>query len=135
MSESKEFRGLVSQMRVSPWLASEDLLGLGEIAVKIEAVYLHENVKMDGGRNEAQLYAIKFAGAEKQMILNATNRKALSQAFGARVDTWAGKTVYLRAQPGIRKPGGGKNEKCYGLRIRTDEVSPKADEEGSGDGW
>lgn len=119
MSTTKEFHGTVSQMRVSPWLASEDLLGLGEIQVTVEGVFIHEDVKMDGGRSEPMLYAVKFAGKEKQMILNATNRKALSTAFGAKVNNWTGKTVYLRAQDGIRKPGT-KNEKCFGLRIRAE---------------
>lgn len=115
----KEFHGTVSQMRVSPWLASEDLLGLGEIEVTIEGVFIHEDVKMDGGRTESILYAVKFAGKEKQMILNATNRKELSKAFGAKVNNWTGKKVFLRAQDGIRKPGT-KNEKCFGLRIRAE---------------
>jgi endo-1,4-beta-mannosidase len=115
----KEFHGTVSQMRVSPWLASEDLLGLGEIQVTIEGVFLHENVKFDAGREQREVYAVKFSGKEKQMVLNATNRKALSKAFGAKVNNWTGKTVFLHAQDGIRKPGT-KNETCYGLRIRAE---------------
>jgi hypothetical protein len=116
---SKTFSGTVSQMRNSPWLASEDLLGLGEVEVKIESVHEHRNVKMDGGRTEPVIYALKYEGKDKQMILNATNRKALSHAFGAKTQGWIGQKVFLRAQPGIRKPGT-KNETCCGLRIRAE---------------
>jgi hypothetical protein len=53
------------------------------------------------------------------MILNATNRKALSSAFGADTKKWLGQKVTLYVQDGIRKPGGKHGETCTGLRIRA----------------
>lgn len=121
---TEEFNGNVSQMRVSEWLASEELIGLGKRPVVIEQAYKHENVPMEGGRREKVLYALKFKGVQKQMILNATNRKALSSAFGASVKEWKGKTVLLFAQDGVRKPGT-KNETCWGLRVEVPAHQPQ----------
>lgn len=116
--KSEPFNGTVSAMKTSQWLASEDLLGLPDVKVTISGVHKHEDVPMDGGRKEPKLFAISFEGREKQMILNATNRKTLSGAFGAAVRNWIGKEVLLFAQDGIKKPGGARGETCTGLRIR-----------------
>jgi hypothetical protein len=118
---SEAFSGTVSQMRASPWLASEDLEGMGEVKATIEAVYKHTDVPMQDGRREKVLYSVKFAGKDKQMVLNATNRKALSHAYGARVSEWHGKTCTLFVQDGIRKPGGKSGETCKGLRIKVEQ--------------
>ena len=116
--KSEPFTGTVSAMKTSAWLASEDLLGLPDAKATIAGVHKHEDVPMDGGRKEPRLFAISFEGREKQMILNATNRKTLSGAFGASTKAWVGKTVLLYAQDGIKKPGGARGETCTGLRIR-----------------
>lgn len=116
--KSEPFTGTVSAMKTSVWLASEDLLGLPDAKVTIAGVHKHEDVPMDGGRKEPKLFAISFEGREKQMILNATNRKTLSGAFGASTKNWIGKQILLFAQDGIKKPGGGRGETCTGLRIR-----------------
>ena len=116
--KSEPFTGTVSAMKTSVWLASEDLLGLPDAKVTIASVNKHEDVPMDGGRMEKKLFALGFQGREKQMILNATNRKTLSGAFGASTKNWIGKDVLLFAQDGIKKPGGRSGETCTGLRIR-----------------
>ena len=104
-------------MKSSPWLASEDLLGISPQQVIISGVFQHEDVPMDGGRKEKLLFAIGFEKIQKQMILNATNRKALSRQFGADTKNWIGKSVSLFVQDGIRKPGGRAGETTTGLRI------------------
>ena len=50
------------------------------------------------------------------MILNATNRRMLSAAFGADTKGWIGKPADLYVQDGIRKPGKGGGT-TTGLRI------------------
>lgn len=104
-------------MKSSPWLASEDLLGISPQQVVISGVFQHEDVPMDGGRKEKLLFAIGFEKIGKQMILNATNRKSLSRQFGADTKNWIGKSVSLFVQDGIRKPGGRAGETTTGLRI------------------
>ena len=115
---SEEFNGTVSQMRTSPWLASEDLEGMGEVVLTIEAVYKNADVVMQEGRTVDLLYSVKFVGKDKQMVLNATNRKALSGAYGARISQWHGKQCAVFVADGIRKPGK-RGETCKGLRIRV----------------
>jgi hypothetical protein len=115
--KTTQYTGKVSGMKASPWLASEDLLGISPQQVVISGVYQHEDVPMDGGRKEKLLFAIGFEKIGKQMILNATNRKSLSRQFGADTKNWIGKSVSLYVQDGIRKPGGRAGETTTGLRI------------------
>ena len=115
--KTTNYTGKVSGMKSSPWLASEDLLGISPQEVVIAGVFRHEDVAMDGGRKEKLLFAIGFEKIPKQVILNATNRKALSRQFGADTKEWIGKSVSLFVQDGIRKPGGRAGETCCGLRI------------------
>lgn len=102
-------------MRVSPWLASEDLDGLGDVTVAIEGVYSHKDAVMQDGRKQAQLYAVKFAKKDRQMVLNATNRKALVEKFGTDTKQWVGKEVILYVKDGVRNPAGGTTK---GIRIK-----------------
>ena len=122
--KTETYTGKVSGMKTSPWLASEDLLGISPQQVVIAGVYKHEDVPMDGGRKENLLFAVGFEKIQKQMILNATNRKSLSRQFGADTKQWIGKTVTLFVQDGVRKPGGRAGETCTGLRIASGESKP-----------
>lgn len=99
----------------SHWLASEDI-GQRDVAVTIEAVEIYKDVVFDAGRKEPRLGALKFAGKEKRMILNATNRKALVRLFGMETKDWIGKGVTLYVDPNVRRGG----ERVPGLRIRTE---------------
>jgi hypothetical protein len=110
------YTGKVSGMKTSPWLGSEDLLGIGSATVEIETVWQNEDVAMDAGRVEKELFSLAFKSIPKQMILNATNRRTLSAAFGADVKNWTGKTIEIYVQDGIRKPGKGGGT-TTGLRI------------------
>ena len=115
MSESTPFTGRTSAMRVSPWLASEDIDGLGEVAVIIEAVFCHKDAVMQDGRKQPKLYAVKFQGKERQLVLNATNRKTLASKFGSDVKAWTGKEVIIYVKDGVRNPAGGTTK---GIRIK-----------------
>ena len=117
-----EYTGNVSGMRVSPWLASEDLEGMGDVPATIEAVYKHADVTMQDGRKLKIMFALQFAGKDKQMVVNATNRKTLAGAFGANVKKWHGKHVLIYVASGVKNPAGGAPVK--GLRIRIPTGQP-----------
>ena len=92
-----EFTGRTSAMRTNtPWLASEDLMGLGPVKVTIEGVYHHDEAIFDAGRKEKNVFSVKFAGKEKQLVLNSTNRRRLVALFDTTdVTKWKGKEVTL----------------------------------------
>ncbi len=116
MSE-KPYTGKVTGMKqASKFLASEDLIGLGERQVTIAGVYEHNGETMQDGRKK-DLFSIAFEKTPKRMVLNATNRRTLAMAFGADVTAWVGKQVGLYVQDGVRNPAGG--ETVTGLRIRA----------------
>lgn len=106
----------------SAWLASEDI-GEREVVVTIEEVELYADVAFDAGRKEARVGALKFAGKDKRMILNSTNRKALVRLYGMETKAWRGKTVTLYVDANVRF---GK-ERVSGLRIRSTpaQIPPK----------
>lgn len=118
--KSESFEGKVGQMKTKTiWLASEDFLQIGEVTLTIEAIKKHTDVPMDAGRMEKELFAVHFVGSPKGMILNATNRKTLSAAFGADTKKWIGQKVKLYVIDGVRKPGGKSGETTTGLRIKA----------------
>lgn len=119
--ESEPFSGRSAEMRKpTPWLSSEDLMDIGrDVEVEIEAVFLHRGAVFDDGRKE-DVYALKFKGKEKQLVLNATNRKRLVDLFGTtKTQEWAGKRIALYVEHGIRKPGGKRGETTTGIRVRV----------------
>ena len=116
MTAGKEFDGKVSEMRDSPWLASEDVLDVGgEVTLTIARCRKHENVEFEAGRTEPTVYTVEFKGAEKQMILNSVNRKSLAALCGRDVGGWTGKRVCVYVDPNVRMMGKTVN----GLRIRA----------------
>lgn len=113
----EDFEGTTSDMRTdNPWLASEDLIGAGDVKVTISAVKLHRNAEFEGGRKES-VYALHFDKATKALVLNATNRAACALMFGTRdVRKWVGKTITLYVEK-LAKPAFGK--RTHGIRIRN----------------
>lgn len=111
---SEEFEGYTSEMRESPWLASEDILGFSELPVTIESVHRHKNVQFDQGRKKDVVYAVKFAGTTKQLVLNATNRKTLVRMFGSNVKRWKEQKVSLYVDTKVKFAGKLTN----GIRIK-----------------
>lgn len=116
MSE-KPYTGNVTGMKqASKFLASEDLIGAGEVQLEISGVYEHSGETMQDGRKK-DLFSIAFAKTPKRMVLNATNRRTLAMAFGKDVKDWVGKKVGVYVKDGIRNPAGG--EAVTGLRINA----------------
>lgn len=115
------YEGRTAAMRTSPWLAVENLDGLGDVPVKIAGVYKHTKVRMQDGKEQNQLFSLKFVGKELELPLNATNRKFLAERFGCEVKAWHGKEVVLYVQDGVKNPAGGKTK---GIRIKLPQGEP-----------
>lgn len=113
--EPKIFTGLSGMLRTSPWLASEDLVGLGDINVEIEDVLLYDEIAFDRGRKEKNVPTLKLKGKAKQMVLRTScNRKALVRMFGSDTKNWRGKAIIIYHDPDVKFGG-----KCVGgIRIK-----------------
>src|SRR5690606_13750846 len=100
---SHSFTGLSGMLRTSPWLASEDLVGLGDIQVEIEDVLLYDEVAFDRGRKERNVPTLKLKGKAKQLVLRATaNRKALVKLFGSDTKKWRDQKITIYHDPDVR---------------------------------
>lgn len=117
--KSEPFEGKSPEMKKpTPWLASENLLDAGDVEVTIEGVFKHKDAKFDDGRTET-VFALSFVGKQLQLILNATNRRALVQKFETTdVRKWIGRKIVLFVEHGVRKPGGAKGETTTGIRVK-----------------
>ena len=117
------FTGKVSQMKPdAKWLASEDFIGLGEVEFEIAQIFVNSNEIMQDGKKK-DFFSVGFVKTNKQLVLNSTNRKTLSNAFGAKVEKWIGQKVRLFAQDGVRAINGGVTT---GLRIKADRIARDA---------
>jgi hypothetical protein len=108
------FEGRSGEMKESPWLASEDLLGAGDQKVKILRCHKYKNVEFDGGRKEETVYALEFEGKKKQLVLNSTNRKSLVNLYGGNVKDWCDQEVTLWVDENVRFAG----KRVCGIRIK-----------------
>jgi len=121
MSQSeKEFKGSVSAMRESPWLASEDLenpngTGYVEFHVTIERVMEVKDAQFKGGRTKAKCYALQFTGKARMLVLNGVNRETLKEMFGRTAPEWLGKPIVLYVKPDVMLAG----KKVPGIRIKA----------------
>jgi hypothetical protein len=120
MNEAKPFTGLSGALRTSPWLAGEDLVGLGEVPCIIEQVLIYDEVAFDGGRKEKNVPTLKFKDKQKQLVLRTSaNRKTLIRMFGSDTKLWLGKTVHLFFDPNVKFGG----KLVGGLRIKDEGIN------------
>lgn len=125
MNEAKTFTGMSGALRTSPWLASEDLVGLGAVPAEIEEVLIYDEVQFDKGRSEKDVPALKFKGKAKQLVLKASvNRRALVRMFGSDTKNWRGKTIHLYHDPAVRFGA----KVVGGLRIKDESPAPSLDQ-------
>jgi hypothetical protein len=118
-NNAKVFTGLSGMLRTSPWLASEDLVGLGDVPAEIEDVLLYDEVAFDKGRKEKNVPALKFKGKAKQLVLRTSaNRRALVRMFGANTQAWRGQTIFLYHDPEVRFGG----RAVGGIRIKETQA-------------
>ena len=121
--ESDTFDGRLSEMRDSPWLASEDLEnpdgdGWVEAVVTIVAVMEIRNAQFKGGRTKKKGFALKFAEYERMLFLNGVNRETLRELHGRKSADQIGKTIVLYVNP--RVPLAGKM--VPGIRIKPHDA-------------
>jgi hypothetical protein len=116
MSDAKSFEGLSGLLRKpSPWLAGEDLNGMGDVEVEIEDVLVYDEVSFDAGRKEANVPTLRFKGKQKQLVLRtAVNRKTLVRKFGTDTKKWRGQKITLYFDPTVKRGG----EVTGGIRIK-----------------
>lgn len=109
----------------SRWLCAEDLLARNtrEVQVEIEKVLRRDNLTMQEGRKMRVALSLKFKGKQKELLLNATNRKTLGQLFTNDCGEWYGKRIALFVQDNVRYPDGTRGP---ALRIRARRLSQAA---------
>ncbi len=115
---AEEFTGRTSAMRTeNRWLGAEDIFGAGDITVTIAAVIRYTDITFEGGRTKKELFALRFEGKTKQMILSPTKRRPIVKAFGTDVREWIGKRITLYVNTDVPKPGS-PDERTWGIRVR-----------------
>jgi len=119
MKETSEpFTGHTAAMRAeNRWLGAEDIYGYGDVRVTITDVIRYQNVQFEDGRTKKEVFALRFKGKKKELILSPTKRRPLVLAWGTDVRNWIGKTIALFVDTDVRKPGT-RNEKTWGIRVR-----------------
>lgn len=118
------FTGPASQMRESPWLASEDIASLGGAKdLVIKQVWSRMGVQFAGGRTKDG-FSVEFEGVKRQLFLNATNRKTLARLFGLNTSEWSGQRVCLFVADNTGKIG---ERKCIRLRAASPPPKPAND--------
>lgn len=113
-AKGQKFEGLSGMLKQSPWLAGEDLNGLGDVEVEIEDVLLYEAIAFDAGRVEKNKPTLRFKGKKKEMVLNTVNRKHLAKMFSTDTKKWRGQKITLYYDPTVKMKG----EAVGGIRIR-----------------
>lgn len=115
-----DYRGPSGIARDSVWLTSEDLPHDKETIVTIESVVLRRNLTMQGGRPKKVALSLKFAGKDRELMLNATNRKTLAALFGTNdCAEWFSKRIALYVEQDVRRPDGTKGP---AVRIRAKRI-------------
>ncbi len=102
----------------------------GELTVTISDVKLDEKVvdMEKGGNAKKECSVIRFKENLKPMILNSTNKKAISTSTGSPVPKfWIGKQITIYVESGIYLPGTKRadNITTDGLRVRPYPYVPQ----------
>lgn len=123
--KGKSYEGPSGVGRDSVWLTAEDLIEGRDATVKIEEVVLYPKVSFMGGRTRLNLLGLKFAGKERILGLNATNRKSLNKAFGNIAKAWKGQEITLFVS---ETQMAGETVKCVRIRDRGSRAATAAEE-------
>ena len=119
--DGEPFRGRTSEFRQDmDWLASEDIIGCGDVEVAIKDVERHKKIVFDDGSTRENALVLVFEGKHKRLVLNPTNRKTVVLKMRTNdVKEWIGKKITLYVDHNVRKPGGKRGEKTCGIRVRA----------------
>jgi hypothetical protein len=92
METKTHFKKLLNPL----YLGSHDLEKEKEYKVTIERIDQNIEVIGEGGKKQKKAIC-HFKGAQKPMILNATNLKMMSKVLGSpMIEDWIGKTVIIK---------------------------------------
>jgi hypothetical protein len=100
----KEYAGPSGIAHDSAWLTAEELTKGKDQKVVVEKVLFYDEIEFEMGRKEKNKLALKFRGKDKELVLNATNRKVMVRMHGNVTTNWKGKEVALFVTQ-TRKPG------------------------------
>ena len=128
--KGEQYRGPSGVARDSQWLTNEDLPGERDVVVEIESVTLYKDVTFQAGRTKAKVLSIKFKGKERELALNATNRKVLALLFGTATADWYGQRIALYVEQDVRRPDGSRGP-AVRIRAKAVEPTPAAREPGA----
>jgi len=117
--ETDTFAGRMSEMRDSPWLASEDLEnpdgpGYIETVLTVATVMEIRDAQFKGGRTKAKGYALKFREIERMLYLNGVNREKLKEMFGRKASDVVGQAITLYVNPRVKMAG----KTVPGIRVK-----------------
>lgn len=110
------YRGPPGIARDSVWLTNEDIPHDKDTVAVIESIMLRKKLTFQGGRDKANGLSAKFVGKQRELLLNATNRKILAALYGATAGDWFGKQVALYVEQDVRRPDGTRGP---AVRIRA----------------
>lgn len=121
MGNAERFRGDSTEVCTSssPWFSSEDIPAdsWDGIVVQIEDVLVRKGVKFNKGKSRPRELCLKFAGIDKELVVNVTNRRIIDGMFSPATERWVGKWVTLYVQKGITTGDGSTKN---GIRFRDD---------------
>ena len=123
--EGSVYKGPSGIARDSLWLTNEDIPHDRDTVVTIDAVVRRDNVKFQGGRSKPVTLSLRFVGKQRELALNATNRKTLAALFASNnTGEWYGKRVALFVEQDVRKPDGSRGP---AVRIRAKRIEQAAE--------
>lgn len=123
--EGESYEGPSGIGRDSMWLTAEDLIEDKDITVTIENVIKYAKVTFQGGRTRLNLLSLKFVAKERELGLNATNRKALNKMFGNLAKGWVGQKITLYVTD---TQMAGETVKCVRIRNTGARAATAAEE-------
>lgn len=110
------YKGPPGIARDSLWLTNEDIPHDRDTVVTIESILLRRKLTFQGGRDKAVGLSAKFVGKQRELLLNATNRKTLAALYGPNTGDWFGRQVALYVEQDVRRPDGSRGP---AVRIRA----------------
>ncbi len=121
MGHAEKFRGDSTEVCTSssPWFSAEDIPAdsWDGVVLQIEDVLVRKGVKFNKGKSRPRELSLKFAGIEKELVVNVTNGRILASMFTPATANWVGKWVTAYVQKGITTGDGSTKN---GIRFRDD---------------
>lgn len=100
------------------FINSIDLIGEGDVTVRIDRVEKLESIKFENGNREKNPILLYFTKSPKPLVLRKIHASQISSALGTtNVSQWKGRKVTMYAEPG---KWFGKEQ--HAVRFRAEEA-------------